>query len=83
MSVAARFVAVVKSWLFSIILAFALFAPPSAFAADRFHHHRLIDRIVVFGDSLSDTGNAFALSGGQFVAPPTTEWVETHWAFQT
>jgi phospholipase/lecithinase/hemolysin len=70
MSAAARFVAVVKSGLFSIVLAFAAFAPDGASATDRFHHHRFIDRIVVFGDSLSDTGNAFALSGGQFVAPP-------------
>ena len=27
-------------------------------------------RLIVFGDSLSDAGNAFALSGGQFPPPP-------------
>ena len=70
MSAAARFVAVVKSWLFSTVLAFTWLVPDGANASDRFHHHRLIDRIVVFGDSLPDSGNAFALLGGQFVAPP-------------
>jgi phospholipase/lecithinase/hemolysin len=70
MHVSARFVAVLKSWLFSVVLAFAAFAPDGASADNRFHHQRLIDRIVVFGDSLSDSGNAFALLGGQFVAPP-------------
>jgi phospholipase/lecithinase/hemolysin len=70
MYVSARFVAVFKSWLFSIVVAIAVLAPSGASADDRFHHHRLIDRIVVFGDSLSDSGNAFALNGGVFVAPP-------------
>lgn len=59
-----------KPWLFSIVLAFALLAPDRAAADDRFSHHRRVDRIVVFGDSLSDPGNAFALNGGVFVAPP-------------
>lgn len=59
-----------KPWLFSIVLAFALLAPGLGAADDRFGRHRPIDRIVVFGDSLSDPGNAFALNGGQIVAPP-------------
>jgi len=59
-----------RPWLFSLVLAFALLAPDRAAADDRFAHHRRLDRIVVFGDSLSDPGNAFALNGGQTVAPP-------------
>jgi len=59
-----------KPWFFSLVLAFALLAPDRAAADDRFAHHRRLDRIVVFGDSLSDPGNAFALNGGQTVAPP-------------
>jgi outer membrane lipase/esterase len=70
MPVAARVVAVFKSWFFSIVVAFAVLAPSGVCAGDRFHHHRLIERIVVFGDSLSDSGNAFALLGGLSVAPP-------------
>ena len=58
--------ALLKPWLFSIVLAFALLAPDRASADDR----RPVNRIVVFGDSLSDSGNVFALNGGQFVAPP-------------
>jgi outer membrane lipase/esterase len=64
------FSAPVKPWLFAIVLAFALFAPGRADADDRHGHHRPFDRIVVFGDSLSDSGNLFALTGGAFVAPP-------------
>jgi phospholipase/lecithinase/hemolysin len=70
MPVSARFVAVFKSWLFSVVLAVACLAPDGAFADDRFNHHRFIKSIVVFGDSLSDSGNAFALNGGDFVGPP-------------
>lgn len=70
MPVSARFFAVLKSWLFSFVVAFALLAPSGASADDRFHDHRFINGIVVFGDSLSDPGNVFALTGGQFVAPP-------------
>jgi phospholipase/lecithinase/hemolysin len=56
-----------KSWLASILLAFVAFAPAWA-AADGLR--RPFDRIVVFGDSLSDPGNAFALTG-QHLTPPT------------
>ena len=56
-----------KSWLVSILLAFVAFAPGWA-AADGLR--RPFDRIVVFGDSLSDPGNAFALNGGQTISPP-------------
>ena len=56
-----------KSWLASILLAFVALVP--AWAAADGPHHRF-DRIVVFGDSLSDPGNAFALNGGQTVSPP-------------
>lgn len=56
-----------KSWLVSILLTFVALAPSWA-AADGLR--RPFDRIVVFGDSLSDPGNAFALNGGQTVSPP-------------
>ena len=56
-----------KSWLASILLAFVAFAPGWA-AADGLR--RPFDQIVVFGDSLSDPGNAFALTG-QHLTPPT------------
>src|ERR1051325_7683806 len=56
-----------KSWLASILLAFVTLAPGWA-AADGLH--RPFDRIVVFGDSLSDPGNAFALTG-QHLTPPS------------
>jgi phospholipase/lecithinase/hemolysin len=59
-----------RSWLLSIVLALALLAPERAAADDRLARHRPFDRIVVFGDSLSDPGNVFALNGGQTVAPP-------------
>ena len=55
-----------RPWFFSLVLAFALLAPDHA-SADGFARHR---PIVVFGDSLSDPGNAFAVNGGQTVAPP-------------
>lgn len=53
--------------LYCTLVAFALFAPLQAGADGR---HRQPDRIVVFGDSLSDPGNAFALNGGVTVAAP-------------
>jgi phospholipase/lecithinase/hemolysin len=55
-----------KSWLASILLAFVALAPAWA-AADGLR--RPFDRIVVFGDSLSDPGNAFALTGEQLTPP--------------
>ena len=70
MHVSTRGVAVFKSWLLSILLAFVVLAPDGANAGDRFHHHRVIDRVIVFGDSLSDSGNALALLEGATVAPP-------------
>jgi phospholipase/lecithinase/hemolysin len=61
-----------KFWLFSILLAFVALAPGWAAADDddRRGLRRPFDRIVVFGDSLSDPGNAFALNGGQTVSAP-------------
>jgi outer membrane lipase/esterase len=56
-----------KSWLASILLALVALVPAWA-AADGLQ--RPFDRIVVFGDSLSDPGNAFALTG-QHLTPPT------------
>src|SRR5262245_34260759 len=56
-----------KSRLFTILLAFVALVPAWA-AADGLP--RPFDRIVVFGDSLSDPGNAFALIGGQTLSPP-------------
>lgn len=55
-----------KSWLASILLAFVAFAPAWA-AADGLH--RAFDQIVVFGDSLSDPGNAFALTRRNLTPP--------------
>jgi outer membrane lipase/esterase len=55
-------------WLYCTLVAFALLAPAQAGADGR---HRHLDRVVVFGDSLSDPGNAFALNGGQTVSAPT------------
>lgn len=56
-----------KFWLASILLALVAFAPGWT-AADGLR--RPFDRIVVFGDSLSDPGNAFALTG-QNLSPPS------------
>ena len=70
MPAAARVAAVFKSWFFSIVLALVVLAPSGVSARDGFHQHRIIDRIVVFGASLSDSGNAFALLGGVTVGPP-------------
>src|SRR4051794_7489011 len=55
-----------KSRLVSILLAFVALAPAWA-AADG--SRRPFDQIVVFGDSLSDPGNAFALTGEQLTPP--------------
>jgi phospholipase/lecithinase/hemolysin len=59
-----------KFWLFSILLAFVALAPGWSAADDRRGLHRPFEGIVVFGDSLSDPGNAFALTG-QNLVPPT------------
>ena len=56
-----------KSWLASILLAFVALAPTWAAAEGL---RRPFDQIVVFGDSLSDPGNTFALTG-QHLTPPT------------
>lgn len=61
-----RAVAFAKLWLFPLVLASALLAPGPAGADGR-----PFNRIVVFGDSLSDSGNFHALFGGQAVTPPT------------
>ena len=52
-----------KGWLFTAVLALALAAPDWASAQTSFR------RIVVFGTSLSDPGNAFALVGGTSTPP--------------
>lgn len=54
-----------KSWLSAALLLFSLL-PCLAFA------HKAYDRIVVFGDSLSDTGNAFYLLGTELTPPYET-----------
>jgi phospholipase/lecithinase/hemolysin len=59
-----------KFWLFSILLAFVALAPGWAAADDRRGLHRPFDGIVVFGDSLSDPGNAFALTS-EHLTPPS------------
>jgi phospholipase/lecithinase/hemolysin len=55
-----------KLWLVSILLGLVAFAPGGA-AAHGFH--RPFERIVVFGDSLSDPGNVFALTGNNLKPP--------------
>ena len=57
-----------KFRLFSVLLAFIALTPAWASAAERLH--RPFDGIVVFGDSLSDPGNAFALTG-EHLTPPS------------
>jgi phospholipase/lecithinase/hemolysin len=52
-----------KFWLFSILLALVAFVPGFAAADEREGWHRPFDRIVVFGTSLSDPGNVFAVTG--------------------
>lgn len=63
MSFTARASAFARLLLVAFVVAVGFVAPSAA-------HANGIDRIVVFGDSLSDPGNAFALSGGQIVGPP-------------
>jgi len=57
----------VKLWLFTFLFAFVALAPGWAVADGL---RRPFNRIVVFGDSLSDSGNAFALNGGVTVSAP-------------
>lgn len=53
-----------RKWAFmNLLLALALLAPGLAAAETKF------GRIVVFGDSLSDPGNAYALNGGENIPP--------------
>ena len=56
-----------KFWLFSLLFASALLASGWADADDR--RFRPFDRIVVFGTSLSDPGNAFALTNCNLTPP--------------
>src|SRR5687768_18362242 len=60
----ARAVAFAKPWLFSFILIIGLLAPGFA-SADGY---RPFSRIVVFGDSLSDSGNLFAIGVANGIA---------------
>ncbi len=54
-----------KFWLFGILAALLLLPSIS-------HAHKPFERIVVFGDSLSDPGNAFYLSGRNLKPPYDT-----------
>jgi phospholipase/lecithinase/hemolysin len=56
-----------KPSLFFVILAVSVLVHGAAAAEDR--NHRPFDRIVVFGDSLSDPGNFFALTGENLTPP--------------
>ena len=58
-------------WLFTILLAFVALAPGWAAADDddRRRLRRPFDQMVVFGTSLSDPGNAFALTGCNLTPP--------------
>lgn len=67
MSFSARATAFAKLWLFSFIVSIGLLAAGHA-RADRLP----FSRIVVFGDSLSDSGNLFALTGNP--GAPSNNW---------
>ncbi len=54
-----------KRFFHTFLTAFLVIAPVSAAGADTVY-----SEIVVFGDSLSDTGNLFVDSGGVVTAPP-------------
>jgi outer membrane lipase/esterase len=72
-SFSARAAAFVKFWLFSLVIAMALLGPGLA-SAEGF---RPFDRIVVFGDSLSDSGNLYALGplfGLDAPGSPSNNW---------
>jgi phospholipase/lecithinase/hemolysin len=58
-----------KFRLFSILLAVAAFAPGWAAADDGHGSRRPFERIVAFGTSLSDPGNAFALTECKLTPP--------------
>ncbi|MBE9041391.1 SGNH/GDSL hydrolase family protein [Oscillatoriales cyanobacterium LEGE 11467] len=58
-------------WMASVVLS-AFVYPSMATAAD------LFSEIYVFGDSLSDTGNAFAGTGGQI--PPSPPYFDGHFS---
>jgi outer membrane lipase/esterase len=60
-----RAFALSKRWLFPLLVAFGLLAGQASADGRRFHS------IAVFGDSLSDPGNLYLLTGGQTVSPPT------------
>src|ERR1051325_6177463 len=51
-------------WILSAILLATLFSTAQVANADQFK------RLIVFGDSLSDNGNLFALSGNTYPPPP-------------
>src|SRR5512143_3661646 len=55
---------IVERWAFIyLVMAFVLLAPSWTSAETK------LERIVVFGDSLSDPGNAFVLTGAQNTPP--------------
>lgn len=64
-SFAVRAFAFAKLWLLPLLVAFGLLAGPASADGRRFHS------IAVFGDSLSDPGNLYLLTGGQTVSAPT------------
>ena len=65
MTFSARLVAFARYWLFPLVAAFGLLAGQAS--ADGPRHFR---SIAVFGDSLSDPGNLYLLTGQQVVGPP-------------
>jgi outer membrane lipase/esterase len=69
-SFTARAAALAKLWLFSFVVGIGLLAAGHASAEGPF------SRIVVFGDSLSDSGNLFAITGN-----PGT--LENNWGMDT
>jgi phospholipase/lecithinase/hemolysin len=60
-----RAFALSKRWLFALLVAFGLLAGQASADGKRFHS------IAVFGDSLSDPGNLYLLTGGRTVSAPT------------
>jgi phospholipase/lecithinase/hemolysin len=74
-SVTTRAVAFAKLWLFSFVVGIGLLAPGFASAAGPF------DRIVVFGDSLSDSGNLYAL--GELLQRDPPGKANNNWSMNT